>query len=363
MKNIKTIDLVGDSDVSASTDVRHIAISHHHSTRASTVSDVIAMYTAKDAPVLVFCPTKSECNDLAVAIRYDATALHGDVPQATREKTLESFRKGKFRVLVATDVAARGLDMRVDLVIQVRPPETRTGYPETETYVHRSGRTGRAGKKGICVTLYTHHNQHILGSIEKQTGNTFEWTNAPRPEDVMAVSGENTAEDALKIPDDVVDKFRDVAGRIIKKKGDDAQGALAAMIALASGHTEKLKPRSLLSNEEGYVTMLFTSRKPITALGYVWGALRGVLPAEACSDQNARNVRYMQVTEDGYGAVFDVKESLMPYLKEAIEEQDWLSVATSLPALKQRENGEGSNFFRGKGNKGDKGRTSSAGRG
>merc|ERR1712183_272631 len=79
----------------------------------------------------------------------DAQMIHGDIEQKTREQTLQAFRDGKVKILVATDVAARGLDIpEIDLVIQTAPPK------DIDSYIHRSGRTGRAGKHGACICLY-----------------------------------------------------------------------------------------------------------------------------------------------------------------------------------------------------------------
>ena len=76
--------------------------------------------------------------------------MHGDIAQSQREVTLSRFKDHKFSVLVATDVASRGLDIpNVDLVIQVEPPK------DVETYIHRAGRTARAGKAGTCITFWT----------------------------------------------------------------------------------------------------------------------------------------------------------------------------------------------------------------
>lgn len=70
---------------------------------------------------------------------------------------MKRFKDGKFRVLVATDVASRGLDIpNIDLVIQLEPPK------ETETYIHRSGRTARAGAHGTCITFYTNKTKHLI---------------------------------------------------------------------------------------------------------------------------------------------------------------------------------------------------------
>lgn len=91
--------------------------------------------------------------------------MHGDIAQNQREVTLKRFREGKFNVLVATDVASRGLDIpNVDLVIQVEPPN------DVETYIHRSGRTARAGKEGTCITFYTQKTQWMIREIEQKAG-------------------------------------------------------------------------------------------------------------------------------------------------------------------------------------------------
>ena len=112
---------------------------------------------------------------------------------------MEAFRKGKFRVLIATDVAARGLDMIVDLVVQNKPPESRSGRAEVETYVHRSGRTGRAGRKGICVTLFAPKQRPTLQQIERSTKNKFEWVGAPQPRAIMVTAAETAVEDAAAV--------------------------------------------------------------------------------------------------------------------------------------------------------------------
>jgi ATP-dependent RNA helicase DDX21 len=86
--------------------------------------------------------------------------LHGDISQSQREMSLAAFKEGKFLVLVATDVAARGLDIpHVDLVIQTAPPK------DYETYIHRAGRTGRAGRSGMHWILFSFQHWFLLCSI------------------------------------------------------------------------------------------------------------------------------------------------------------------------------------------------------
>jgi ATP-dependent RNA helicase RhlE len=98
-----------------------------------------------------------------------ATAIHGDITQAKRTKALAQFKEGKFRVLVATDVAGRGLDIKdMDYVINYELPSV------PEDYVHRIGRTGRAGKKGLAISLVSAYDVAYLFEIEKLIGQKME---------------------------------------------------------------------------------------------------------------------------------------------------------------------------------------------
>jgi ATP-dependent RNA helicase DDX21 len=112
---------------------------------------------------IVFTETKREADELVsggVFKSLTAQALHGDVGQKQRDATLAAFRAGAFNVLVATDVAARGIDIKdVDLVVQFDPPR------DVDTYVHRSGRTGRAGNTGVSVLLFGPYQQRDIVRI------------------------------------------------------------------------------------------------------------------------------------------------------------------------------------------------------
>jgi ATP-dependent RNA helicase DDX21 len=96
---------------------------------------------------------------------------------------MKRFKEGKFKVLVATDVASRGLDIpNVDLVIQIEPPK------EVETYIHRSGRTARAGASGTCITFYTAKTKFLIDDIERQAGVKLQRVGIPQPADVIKSS-------------------------------------------------------------------------------------------------------------------------------------------------------------------------------
>ena len=269
MKTKPTIvDLVGDSAVKASTDVRHLAIGAPGPVqqRAATINDVISMYASSTGKVIIFCDTKAECDALSTAeeLKLEAKCLHGDVPQATREKVMKAFRDGRFRVLIATDVAARGLDMIVELVVQVKPPVKRFGGREdTETYVHRSGRTGRAGRKGICVTLVGPRDRTYLSNIERSIGNAFEWLGAPNPTMLLQTAAATAATDAMAIGPDVCLYFAEAAAELLAEKAGDAASAIAAALALATGTTRPPKERSLITHQDGFATFHATMRSPV----------------------------------------------------------------------------------------------------
>jgi superfamily II DNA/RNA helicase len=129
---------------------------------------VTAAICARSSRSLVFARTKRGADRLTDALRregVDARAIHGDLRQQLRERALRSFSQGKLPVLVATDVAARGLDVEsVDVVIHFDPPEDHKGY------LHRSGRTARAGKEGLVVTLVLWNEQMEVERIQKRLG-------------------------------------------------------------------------------------------------------------------------------------------------------------------------------------------------
>ena len=114
---------------------------------------------------MVFAQTKMMVNTIERVLKsygYPVAALHGDLTQSRREKVLTDFRAGKIQVLVATDVAARGLDIEdVTHVINFDIPE------DPEVYVHRIGRTGRAGKEGVAITFITAREMYLLKKIKE----------------------------------------------------------------------------------------------------------------------------------------------------------------------------------------------------
>jgi ATP-dependent RNA helicase DeaD len=137
---------------------------------------------------LVFCATKAGADELAKRLTergYSAEAIHGDLSQEARERTLDRFRSRFTRILVATDVAARGIDVEgLSHVINWDLPGNR------ESYVHRIGRTGRAGRRGTAVSLILPGDRgrlsHLSRSMEHTLGSKIQWMKPPSVKSVMA---------------------------------------------------------------------------------------------------------------------------------------------------------------------------------
>jgi superfamily II DNA/RNA helicase len=137
------------------------SMSHKH----KLLEHILADATLDQA--VVFASTQVESEKIADTLRangYEASALHGAMPQAVRMRRLESLRKGHTKILVATDVAARGIDVpRISHVINFGLPM------KPEDYTHRIGRTGRAGRNGVAITLVEHRDRAKIRNIERFT--------------------------------------------------------------------------------------------------------------------------------------------------------------------------------------------------
>ena len=131
---------------------------------------------------IVFCRTRRETREVAEQLMqdgYDADALHGDLSQAQREMIMKKFRMKHLRLLVATDVAARGIDVN-DLthIINYNLPD------DPEVYIHRTGRTGRIGKKGEAISLIHHKEKGKMRTIEKMAGKHIQQKDVPNGRDI-----------------------------------------------------------------------------------------------------------------------------------------------------------------------------------
>lgn len=170
LKNPQMIDLVGDSDQKLADGITLYSVAVDHRSKAGAIGPLVTEH-ANGGKSIVFTQTKRDADSLASALgrrNYKCEPLHGDIPQGQRERTLKRFRDGDINILVATDVAARGLDVpNVDLIIHYELPSS------SEIFVHRSGRTGRAGKKGAAIIIYSLDQSRAVKVIERDVGCRF----------------------------------------------------------------------------------------------------------------------------------------------------------------------------------------------
>lgn len=150
-----------------------------------TIGDVVAVHGGRHCRTIIFCETKRDCNEIILKAKLpsETQPLHGDIPQQQRTISFEGFKSGKFKCLVATNVASRGLDFpQVDLIVQCNPPK------DIDTYIHRAGRTGRAGKEGICITFYTKREAGLIERIQKLAKVKFSKISPPQHQDIIKAS-------------------------------------------------------------------------------------------------------------------------------------------------------------------------------
>lgn len=164
----------------ANSDVKHVYCVARATDRYRALKRIADI--SPDMYAIVFCRTRMETKEVAdwlMADGYSADALHGDLSQAQRDYVMGRFRKKNIQLLVATDVAARGIDVN-DLthVLHYKIPD------QLENYIHRSGRTGRAGKKGVSIALITSKESHKIRLLEKKIGQKFERRLIPTGEEV-----------------------------------------------------------------------------------------------------------------------------------------------------------------------------------
>ncbi len=184
--------------------------------------------------MLVFTRTKQSTVELAEKLEargFAAAALNGDIPQPLRERTVARLKSGQIDILVATDVAARGLDVeRIGHVVNYDVPY------DTESYVHRIGRTGRAGRKGEAILFIAPRERNMLRAIERATRQTIEQMNLPS---VDAVNAQRIAKFKQRVTDIIAKgeagAYRPVLEQLEAETGIPLIDIAAALASLAQG--------------------------------------------------------------------------------------------------------------------------------
>ncbi len=212
--------------------------------KAEAVSRLMDYYNPRRS--LIFCNTKKMVDDLAEALigrGYFAEALHGDLAQMQRDRVMQSFRTGQTEILIATDVAARGIDVDdVEAVVNYDIPQ------DIEYYVHRIGRTGRAGRKGRAFTLVVGREIYKIREIERFCNTRIEARRIPSSADVKSSKSDKILNDmiSLRESEDLSDMIRMVESKL------NEEDCTALELAAAFLRVKMGDPGGGLSDEELY---------------------------------------------------------------------------------------------------------------
>ena len=192
MNRPEMIKIKGKTETAANID--QFVMEVRDSVRTEAISRVVDMTNFK--LVLIFCNTKRKCDSLVQELQargYASDSLHGDMRQNIRDKVMNKFRTGQIDILVATDVAARGLDVEnVDLVFNYDIPQ------DPEYYVHRIGRTGRAGRSGMAITFSSGRKRKSIRYIEKMIRTRLQPLPMPSAKEVQMSKVDSHLDDLME---------------------------------------------------------------------------------------------------------------------------------------------------------------------
>lgn len=242
LKDPQEITVEQKTTTSAKLTQRYLVVSYPQKVDALTRILEVENFEA----MLVFTRTKNETETLAEKLRargYGAAAINGDIVQAQRERTIKQLKDGKLDILVATDVAARGLDVdRISHVVNFDIPI------DTESYVHRVGRTGRAGRTGDAISFITPRERRLLVAIERATRQPLTEMRLPSVEDVNAtrLARFDDSITAALAQTDEIQRFRDIVGHYVAHYDVPEADVAAALAVVAQGNT----PLLLSADEE-----------------------------------------------------------------------------------------------------------------
>lgn len=320
---------------------------------------------------IVFTETKREADELVsggVFKTLTAQAIHGDVGQKQRDATLNAFRTGAFNVLVATDVAARGIDISdVDLVVQFDPPR------DVDAYTHRSGRTGRAGRKGVSVLLFSRQQSRDIVNIERDLGHGFKFNlvGPPSIDAAMRAAAKTSASACMSIPDETVHYFKDAATELLEE-AESPEDVIARCLAAISRRSAHVQSRSLITGELGLasVQMSYKHEKQVAPgdVMFTIGKLSRLSSGDLKFDSDVGKIQIQP--EDGT-AIFDLGVEDAKRLVEFVKQEGIdtygaeFKLVDELEVTRDRYFGQAPGRGGGRGGRGDKnyGRGGGGGRG
>ncbi|MEL5990294.1 DEAD/DEAH box helicase [Microbacterium phosphatis] len=229
LRDPQEISVKSKTSTSPNITQRYLVVSYQQKVDALTRILEVENFDA----MIVFVRTKNETETLAEKLRargYSAAAINGDIPQNLRERTVNQLKESKLDILVATDVAARGIDVpRVSHVVNFDIPT------DTESYVHRIGRTGRAGRTGDAISFITPRERYLLAHIERATRQQPAQMQLPTAEDVNTTRLARFDDAITAALEDtaLLDTFRDVIAHYVRNH-DVPEADVAAALAIVS---------------------------------------------------------------------------------------------------------------------------------
>jgi len=259
MNDPEVVDLL-EEGVKVPETVKHFGIPMRmNQSRFKAIGDLILMRAPKKG--IIFTNRKIESTKLSLYLtsrNISCEALHSDLTQGQREKTMQRFRNGELQVVIATDVAARGIDVPdCDLVLQIEPPNN--GF---EYYIHRSGRTGRAGKDGTSIVLYSRNERDFLASLV-QTGIHLQNMTLPKEEEIISLSVKNQTEKMSSISPALIEKVVPIVTELHNKEGVQALAkamVLAANYQSSNEFEEEMMAEDNRSNQNRFSRGNFSDR-------------------------------------------------------------------------------------------------------
>ena len=230
LKDPKHVKIASKVSTASTIRQRYCQIAPHHKLEALTRIMEVEVFDG----MIIFVRTKTATVELADKLSargYDVEPLNGDIPQAARERTVEKLKQGKIDILVATDVVARALDVeRVSHVINYDIPY------DSESYVHRIGRTGRAGRQGDAILFISHREKRLLFSIEKTTKQPIEAMPIPSISEINETRLSRFKQSVAEATqDDSIESLMPIVEMIKEENEASPETIMAALLKIAQG--------------------------------------------------------------------------------------------------------------------------------
>ena len=309
--------------------VRHVAYLVHAKDKYETLKRIVDFYPQIYG--IIFCRTKIETQEIADRLMqegYNADSLHGDLSQVQRDLVMQKFRIRNLQILVATDVAARGLD--VDDLTHI----INYGLPDDiESYTHRSGRTGRAGKTGISIAIINLKEKGKLRSIEKSIGQQFSKGEIPSAKDICKKQLFKVIDDLekVKVNEDEIEGFmteiyrkldwlskEDLIKRVVSREFNrffEYYNGREEIAVVSEGGKKEKAAKNVRKAEAGYVRMYINLGK-IDNFG-----LKGLM--DMLNDHTRSRVDVGKVDLMKKFSFFEVDETKTEKVLKAFEGLSW----------------------------------------